>query len=85
MSKYGPLETSGDHGAEICKSLDPLYLSGWNSRSLFFSYFFDCSIRKIGAPPKNSVPNPNSFWFGRGVTLGPPADLPPPLGQILGR
>ena len=85
MSKKGPLETSGDHEAQIWKSLHSCSYGpqmGAPDQTFFvnFSIFF---FHIMGPLPKNSGPNPKSFFgFGGGLPRGP-LPLPPPPRQIL--
>ena len=56
----------------------------WVGPQIIFSTVFASFVCKTGPLLKNSLPYPKSFWFWRGLTLGPPKTSAPTLGQIPG-
>ena len=80
VALWRPPETMGLKFESLWVSCS--YLGGAPDQTFsFFSFFY---FVKWGLSQKNSGPNPKSFWFWRGVTLGPPqTSAPPPPGQIL--
>ena len=79
MSKKGfwrPLETMGFKFGSLwvpCR-----YLGGAPDQTFFSKVFRFFFVRKMGPLPKNSGPNPRSFFVLEGGYPGTPSDLRPP-------